>query len=112
MGPLFDKDDIREQTINIRGISKQVKFLGVISDRKKLIQELDAASIFGFPFHFEGFHVVLLEAITKGLPCVGTSVGGILDILDKGLADILVKPNAPQKLVEAMIKLINDKDLR
>jgi glycosyltransferase involved in cell wall biosynthesis len=112
VGPLFDKDDAWKQAVAIRGISNQVEFLGVISDRKKLIQELDAASIFVFPSHFEGFPVALLEAITMGLPCVGTSVGGIPDILDNGVAGILVKPKAPQELAEALHKLIADNNLR
>lgn len=111
-GPLFDKDDAWKQAVAIRGISNQVEFLGVISDRKKLIQELDAASIFVFPSHFEGFPVALLEAITLGLPCIGTSVGGIPDILDNGVAGILVEPKAPQELAEALYKLITDNNLR
>lgn len=112
VGPLFAKNDFWNQEVINRGISNQVKFLGTIVDRQNLIKELDTASIFVFPSHFEGFPVALLEAITLGLPCVGTSVGGISDILDNGAAGLLVKPKAPQELAEALIRLIVDNDLR
>ncbi len=112
IGPLFNKEKNWKQEVANRGILNNVEFLGSISDQKNIIHELDSASIFVFPSHFEGFPVALLEAITMGLPCVGTNVGGIPDILDDGAAGILVEPRAPQQLADALYKLIIDKELR
>lgn len=112
IGPLFGKEDSWKHEVTKRGISNNVEFLGPIFDRKKLIDELDSASIFVFPSHFEGFPVALLEAITMGLPCVGTAVGGIPDILDEGVAGVLVEPKSPQRLADALYKLIIDDDFR
>ena len=61
--------------------------------------------------HFEGFPVALLEAITMGLACVGTSVGGIPDILDHGKAGIVVAPKAPIELAGALTSLLDDNEL-
>ena len=111
VGPLFGKEDYWNKAVDDRGISTQVTFAGSISDRSNLIKEFEDASIFVFPSHFEGFPVALLEAITMGLACVGTSVGGIPDILDHGRAGIVVAPNAPIELANALKLLIDDSEL-
>lgn len=108
VGPLFGKDDYWNNALLERGVSAHVKFTGAISDRLSLIREFDSASVFVFPSHFEGFPVALLEAITLGVACVGTTVGGIPDILDHGQAGILVEPKAPQELAKAMGALLDN----
>jgi|SaaInlStandDraft_3_1057020.scaffolds.fasta_scaffold04930_3 glycosyltransferase involved in cell wall biosynthesis len=111
VGPLFGKESYWNGVAADRNISTQVKFLGSLSNRQSLINEFNKASIFVFPSHFEGFPVALLEAITMGLACVGTSVGGVPDILNHGKAGIVVSPNAPIELANAMKVLLEDNDL-
>jgi len=110
VGPLFGKEEYWNNEITNRGISSQVEFLGSFSDRKSLINEFDTASIFVFPSHFEGFPVALLEAITMGLACVGTSIGGIPDILDHGRAGIVIPPHSPTELANALKYLLDKPD--
>lgn len=111
VGPLFGKEDFWRKAAADRGVSALVEYVGPLSDRQSLIREFDAASIFVFPSHFEGFPVALLEAITRGLACVGTDVGGIPDILDQGRAGIIVSPRAPLELADALRLLLDDRDL-
>lgn len=111
VGPLFGKDKYWNRASSDRGIAAQVEYVGSISDRQSLIREFDAASMFVFPSHFEGFPVALLEAITMGLACVGTSVGGIPDILDHGKAGIVVPPKSPTELANALRSLLDDSEL-
>ena len=111
VGPLFGKEVYWNRASSDRGISTQVEYVGSISDRQRLIDEFDAASIFVFPSHFEGFPVALLEAITMGIACVGTSVGGIPDILDHGKAGIVVAPKSPMELANALKILLEDHSL-
>lgn len=111
VGPLFGKEDFWNSAVAERKISTQVEFLGSFSNRQILIDEFNTASIFVFPSHFEGFPVALLEAITMGLACVGTSVGGVPDILDHGNAGIVVAPKAPIELAGALKSLLDDNEL-
>jgi glycosyltransferase involved in cell wall biosynthesis len=111
VGPLFGKEAYWNHASSDRGIAAQVEYVGSISDRQRLMGEFDAASIFVFPSHFEGFPVALLEAITMGLACVGTSVGGIPDILNHGKAGIVVAPKAPMELATALKSLLDDHGL-
>lgn len=112
VGPLFNKEEYWMSELKNRGISEIVKFTGVINNRSQLIEKLLAADIFVFPSHFEGLPVAMIEAISVGLPCVATNVGGIPDILDNGRVGKLVNSNSPKELSEAIIELIENTDLR
>ena len=111
VGPLFDKEEYWNRASSDRGVATQVEYVGSISDRQRLMDEFDAASIFVFPSHFEGFPVALLEATAMGLACVGTAVGGIPDILDHGKAGIVVTPKAPIELANTLKTLLDDHGL-
>ena len=58
-------------------ISDNIKFHGLISDRKKLDYFYNDADLFYFPSHDEGFPRVLYEAMAHSLPIFTTFVGGI-----------------------------------
>ena len=60
----------------------------------------------------EGTPNVLLEAMAAGLPVVATSVGGIPDIVQHGQTGFLVSGDDREALVQAVLKLIHDPDLR
>ena len=59
----------------------------------------------------EGLPLVLLEAMTARVPCVATSVGGIPELFSGG-AGLLVPPQDPDGLANAMLKLAADPDER
>lgn len=92
-------------------ITEKVKFLGDVSD-EILPQVYSESDIFVLPsLHAESFGLVLLEAMASGLPVVATSVGGIPEVLEDGKEGFLVKPDE-KNIAEALIKLLEDKDLR
>lgn len=107
VGPLFGSEQYWNSALLQRNLSSQVEFVGALADRRALIREFDDASIFVFPSHFEGFPVALLEALTLGLACVATSVGGASDILEAGLAGLLVEPREPEALAVALKELLD-----
>jgi len=72
---------------------------------------LDGADIFILPSYPEAFGVVFIEALANGLPvitCEGNGGGEELKML--GYPAVLVKPDSPEKLSEAVIELSKDKD--
>ena len=111
VGPLFDQDHFWSCLVTEMGLTEQVEFVGEISDHNRVISELKNASVFVFPSHAEGFPVALLEALTIGLPCIGTAIGGISEILDHGKAGILVTPKSPLELSVAMRSVLSDQTL-
>jgi glycosyltransferase involved in cell wall biosynthesis len=64
----------------------------------------DSADVFVFPSHWEGFGIVLLEAMAAGLPIIGSDVGPIPELINDDFGTI-VPSKAPEDLAEAMISL-------
>jgi glycosyltransferase involved in cell wall biosynthesis len=90
-------------------LSNHVEFLGVRSDIPDL---LSGGDIFVLSSIAEGFGLVLVEAMALGLPIVSTNVGGVKEVVRDGVNGILVEPNAPDALAEALEELIKNKERR
>ena len=88
-----------------QGISDKVKFLGKISDRTILINELRNSDLFIFPSYGEGLPRVLLEAMAAGLPCVSTNVNGIPELLE---SDQMVSPGDIEGMAKKIACLLQD----
>ena len=59
----------------------------------------------------EGIPVALMEAMAYRIPVISTNTGGIPELLSRG-AGIIVEEKSPQKLTEAIIKVMKDVDFR
>lgn len=86
----------------------KVNFMGAITDREKLFCLLASSDVFVIPSHTEGMPRSLLEAMTIGLPCLGTSVGGIPEVLD---SNMLFSPNDSASCAKKISELTSDKEL-
>jgi len=93
------------------GITENVVFLGRF-DREDLFKEYENADIFVLPSLYEGYGMVIKEAASYGLPIISTSVGAISELVEDGKSAILVEPGDIYGLKDALVKLINDKELR
>jgi phosphatidylinositol alpha-mannosyltransferase len=56
--------------------------------------------------------IVLMEAMAVGKPVVASNIDGYSSVLTNGLEGITVPPKDPEKLAEAILKLIENKKLR
>lgn len=63
------------------GVSEQVCFLGQLTAGDAVKAALDAADIFIMPSWAEGLPRAMVEAMARALPCIGSSVGGIPELL-------------------------------
>jgi phosphatidylinositol alpha-1,6-mannosyltransferase len=59
----------------------------------------------------EGFGIVLLEAGACKKPVIASRAGGIPEAVLDGETGILVDPDSPEELVEAIKKVLSDKKL-
>ncbi|MBE9015943.1 glycosyl transferase family 1 [Chroococcidiopsis sp. CCALA 051] len=63
------------------GIEDRVCFFGQISAGDAVRTQLDRADLFILPSKTEGMPRAMLEAMARGLPCIGSTVGGIPELL-------------------------------
>jgi len=87
------------------GISRHVLFHDPVSEVRPY---LDAADIFVLPSLAEGISNSLLEAMSAGLACVATAVGGSPTVLEDGNCGLLVAPGSIYELAEALVRLASD----
>jgi len=101
------------EEVDTRQLNKNVLYHG-----RKYEDEKDSffanADIFVFPTFYDNecFPLVLLEAMSYGLPCVSTSEGGIADIVLDGESGLISERRNPESLADSIRKLIDDPDLR
>ena len=70
-----------EQQVRERSLEPYVKFLGHLPPGAAVRERLDRADLFVLPSRTEGLPRTMLEAMARGLPCLGSDVGGIPELL-------------------------------
>jgi glycosyltransferase involved in cell wall biosynthesis len=92
------------------GLAARVSLPGRVG---ALGDEMAAASMFVLSSRFEGFPLVLLEAMQKGLPVVSFDCPtGPREVVEDGRNGILVPPEDIDALARGMRALVEDADLR
>ena len=101
-------ESLKEQ-VELRGQTEQVLFLGY---QKEARQYLLAFDIYLIPSLKEGLPYSLLEAGLAGLPCIGSRVGGIPEVIIDHQSGILIDPATHMGIVEAFDFLLTNSDKR
>ncbi|MDR7550696.1 MAG: glycosyltransferase family 4 protein [Armatimonadota bacterium] len=96
----------------------RVRFAGRLDDRA-LAQAYSQAAVFALPVRTrvgreaagEGFGLVFLEAAAAGLPVVAGNGGAIPEVVRDGETGLLVDPESPEEVAEAIVRLLRNPDL-
>jgi glycosyltransferase involved in cell wall biosynthesis len=93
-------------------LEKYVEFAGVVQGEEKY-KFLDDADVFCFPpIEPEGQPLVIIEAMSRGLPVVSTPMGAIPDIVRDGVTGYIVESRNSEELAERIIRLVRNKSER
>ena len=94
------------------GLSDIVTTISGVSDEElaRLYGEAEVAIV---PSLYEGFSLPAIEAMSCGVPVVATTGGALPEVVGvSGETGLLVEPNNPEALVEAIGRLLDDAELR
>lgn len=91
------------------GLADSVRFLGHRDDVDHLMRR---AWVLVHPSRWEGFGLVLLEAMKQGMPVVAARVSAVPEIVVPGATGLLVPPEDPRALAAAVITALGDERFR
>jgi glycosyltransferase involved in cell wall biosynthesis len=97
------------QVITERGLGDNVSLLGVRPDISAILRFCDIGVLSSVS---EAFPLVLLEYGLSGLATVATAVGQCPELLNEGADGVLVPPNSPKPLAEALLTLLTSPERR
>ena len=96
-----------QKLVETYGLADRFRFIGH-ADAVEWYHKVD---VFTLSSNSEGVPYALLEAMSCGLPCVCTDVGGISEILADGLGYVVPR-GQPESLANALCELLENKELR
>ena len=107
--PRFMRRQLR--LVDSLGLAERVVFHGLV-DSATLARLYSSADIFVFPSHYEGYGIVLAEAMKAGLPIIATEIGPAIEILSKNENALIVPPQDAEALASGIRRLAEDSSLR
>lgn len=100
-----------ERFVQKAGLQTVVEYLGPRYGEAKRLT-FASADIFAFPTYNDAFGLVLLEAMSHGLPVVSTVEGAIPDIVQEGVTGFLVPRKDAKTLADRLTIFLKDPHLR
>ena len=88
-----------------RGLAGRVTFAGQLTAGAAVRAQLDRADLFALPSHQEGLPRAMIEALARGLPCVGSTAGGIPELLPP---EDMVPPGDAPALAALLAAVLRD----
>ncbi|MBA3942954.1 MAG: glycosyltransferase family 4 protein [Herpetosiphonaceae bacterium] len=86
-------------------IAQRVHFVGQLAAGDAVYAQLDQADLFIMPSRTEGLPRAMIEAMARGLPCIGTTVGGIPELLPP---EDVVPPGDARALAQKIAQVVGD----
>ena len=93
------------------GVVQQVRFTGWLSE-EQLGMLYTRCAAFVMPSDGDGFGFVFLEAMMRGLPCVGLASGAAAEIFGDGKSGILVDREDREAMAAQLASLLRDEHRR
>ena len=94
-----------ERQVASAQLASRVRFTGQLTRPAAVREELDQADLFILPSRHEGLPKAMLEAMARGVPCLGSAVGGIPELLN---AEDLVPPGDADALAAKIREVASD----
>jgi glycosyltransferase involved in cell wall biosynthesis len=98
----------KDETVHSQGAVRVHR--GLEPNSPLLLKLFADADLFVFPTLGDTNAIVVMEAMASGLPVLATNVGALAEEVEDGVTGLLVPPNDPGAIVEAIRSLANTPD--
>jgi phosphatidylinositol alpha-1,6-mannosyltransferase len=105
-----DEPRLRRKAAHLN-IESSVRFAGFVSDAD-LHALYDEAAVFAMPSRNEGFGLVYLEAMSHGVPCIGSTADAAREVIQDGVTGFLVHQQDRSALTDRIVRLLSDESRR
>jgi glycosyltransferase involved in cell wall biosynthesis len=95
----------------IRDLPDQTEWKLRVS-QEEVARALDDSTLLVLPSRSEGLPRIVVEAFCRARPVIGAGAGGIPDIVENGVNGLLVPPDDPLALADALVRLLTDRELQ
>lgn len=95
--------------LNIQG--EGLNYLGRITDKNRVKEFYYQHSLFAMPSRNEPVGQVFLEAMSCKLPCIGTTVDAMPELIDDGKTGFIIEPGDTGTLAEYLIRILENPGL-
>jgi glycosyltransferase involved in cell wall biosynthesis len=107
--------DVVRDRIAAHGLHDRIELPGPMG-QEELLREYRRAGVLCMPCRVlendrDGIPNVLVEAMAAGAPVVATGVSGIPELVDHEVNGLLVEPDDPKALADALVRLHEDREL-
>ncbi|MBW1613076.1 MAG: glycosyltransferase family 4 protein [Deltaproteobacteria bacterium] len=92
------------------GLKDRVIFTGKLT-RPQVFEILSITDLFVLSSHWEGFGIVLAEAMAMGKPVLSTDTDGSREVVENGKTGVLVPIKRPEILAQAILDLLEKPEL-
>ncbi len=113
-GPLRPQLERRASDLQLDG---RMRFRGALT-HPQVREAYERATVFALACRRtakgdqDGLPVAIVEAMSVGVPVVSTPVGGVPEVVTDGVSGLLVSPDDPEAMADAVCRLLGDSELR
>ncbi len=99
--------EILKDVVEKHGLSDRVHLVGK-KPQKELFEYICASDVFVLNTSYEGMSHQLLEVMALGTPIVASDIEPNTEVIDSGVNGLLVPLDNPEKMSEAIVRLLSD----
>ena len=90
-----------------RSFLDRITFVGGVA-KGDLVVQLGLCDVLLLPSRWENFPFACWEAMASGRIVIGSSAGGMAEVIEHGVSGLLVSPRSPQAITQAVLALASD----
>lgn len=101
------QQDLIVEMIKDKGLEENIDLVG---RKSNVFDYIDESSLLLMTSKTEGLPMVVVESMSRAVPCVVPNVGDIIDLVDDGKNGMVIDSREPQDYADAIIELLEDKE--